>query len=315
VGDTSARWLSWLSPFGWSTQLRAWSAPRWWVLVLYVVLAGVMVLGAHLVRQRRDLGSGLIAARPGPADGSPRLGDAIALAFRVHASSLVVWTCATAALAVVFGAIAPGIGDLLDSESAREMIERLGGVGRLERTLLAAIVSVLAVVLTCFAITVVGHGGSDEQDGRAELVLATATSRSRAFAATVLVALGGTLWLLVVAGLGLALGYGQAFGALLGAALAQAPAIWLVTALAASAWAWRSRGTVLGWVLLGVFLTLGQLGELLGLPGWVLGLSPYTHVPAMPVDPFAPVPALVLIALTAATLTLAWLRYRTRDIG
>ncbi|MBO9520959.1 MAG: ABC transporter permease [Nocardioidaceae bacterium] len=315
VGDTSAAWVSWLSPFGWSTQLRAWSGPRWWVLVLYVVLAAVLVGVAHLLRQRRDLGSGLLAARPGPADGSPRLGDAVALAVRVHAPSLAVWSCAVAGLAVVFGAIAPGIGDLLDSDPAREMIERLGGVGVLEETLLAAILSILAVVFTCFALTVVGHGGSDEQDGRTEQVLATATSRSRTFAATLVVALGGSLWLLVVAGVGLALGYGQDFGALLGAALAQAPAVWLVAALAALAWAWRSAGTIAGWVLLGLFLTLGQLGELLGLPDWVLGLSPYTHVPAMPVEPFAPAPFTVLTLLTALVLTLAWTRYRTRDIG
>ena len=27
VGDVGARWLSWLSPFGWNTQLRAWTRP------------------------------------------------------------------------------------------------------------------------------------------------------------------------------------------------------------------------------------------------------------------------------------------------
>ncbi len=66
VGDTtSLSWLSWLSPFGWSTQLRAWSDPRWWVLLLYVVTTAVLVGAARLLRSRRDLGSGLLAARPG----------------------------------------------------------------------------------------------------------------------------------------------------------------------------------------------------------------------------------------------------------
>ena len=41
VGDTTeASWLSWLSPFGWNTQLRAYGDTRWWVLLLYVGLAG-----------------------------------------------------------------------------------------------------------------------------------------------------------------------------------------------------------------------------------------------------------------------------------
>ena len=72
---------------------------------------------------------------------------------------------------------------------------------------------------------------------------------------------------------------------------------------------------MLGWAVLGLFFVLGQLGELLGLPGWVIGLSPYTHAPAMPAEAFAPAPALVLTALAAALLAAAWWRYRARDIG
>jgi ABC-2 type transport system permease protein len=38
VGDVTAPWLGWLSPFGWSTRLRAYGETRWWVLLLYVVV-------------------------------------------------------------------------------------------------------------------------------------------------------------------------------------------------------------------------------------------------------------------------------------
>jgi len=39
IGDTTAEWLSWLTPFGWGTQLSAWSEPRAWLLVAYPALA------------------------------------------------------------------------------------------------------------------------------------------------------------------------------------------------------------------------------------------------------------------------------------
>ena len=42
VGDTSASWLSWLTPFGWGTQLSAWSEPRVWLLAGYPLLAVVL---------------------------------------------------------------------------------------------------------------------------------------------------------------------------------------------------------------------------------------------------------------------------------
>ena len=84
-----------------------------------------------------------------------------------------------------------------------------GGAGAFRDTLLSAVVSVTAVVVTCFGIAVVGHAGNDEHDGRTEEVLATATSRSRAFLSSGIVALGGATWLLLTTGVALALGVGN----------------------------------------------------------------------------------------------------------
>ncbi len=105
----------------------------------------------------------------------------------------------------------------------------------------------------------------------------------------------------------MALGYGSAAGSLsvgrfVGAALAQAPAVWLVAALAVAAYTLRSSWAVLGWAFLVLFLTLGQLGELLSLPQWVIDLSPYVHVPRMPVEAFTAGPSSVLTLLAAVLL-------------
>ena len=322
VGDTGAGWVSWLSPFGWSTRLRAWSDPRWPVLLLYVGSAAVLVAGAHVLRSRRDLGSGLLPARPGPAHGAPRLADALALALRQHGTALVGWTTATALLGLVLGSVAPGVGALLESDAARAMIERLGGQGALQDTLLAAELSVVAVVVSCFAVSVVSHGGADERDGRTEQVLATATSRSTSLRATVVVAFLGSAWLLLVTGLAIGLGVGVASSGpgsglpgILAAALAQVPSVWLVAALAVAAYTLGSRWAVAGWALVAGFLTLGQLGELLRLPRWLVEASPYVHAPRMPAQPFDPAAATWLTALAAVVLLGSWLRYRVRDIG
>jgi ABC-2 type transport system permease protein len=319
VGDTTVPWLSWASPWGWSTRLRAYGDTRWWVLLLFVALTVVLLAVAQVLRAHRDLGSGLVAARPGPAEGSPHLSNAVALSLRVHTPMLVTWTVGMAAMGVVLGGIAPQIGDLLDSPSARQMMERLGGVGVLRETLVAAELSVVAVVVSCFAITVVGHGGVDESDGRTEQVLATATSRSSSFVATLLVAILGETWLLLATGIAVTVGYGAAggdgFGALVPAALAQAPAVWLMTALAAVCFAVRSTWSVVAWGILVAFVTLGQIGELLRLPSTVVDLSPYTQVPSMPVEDFALAPELLLALVAAVLLVGAWVRYRARDIA
>ena len=315
VGDVKVERLSWLTPFGWSTRLRAWSDPRWWVLALYVVLAAATCAGAQLLRSRRDLGSGVFPARPGPAHGSPRLADALALGWRVHRPALTAWTLGVAAWGLILGGIAPGVGDLLDTDAGRTMIESIGGVGALEDALLAAVLSIGAVVITCFGLTVLARGSTDEHDGRTEQVLATASSRGSALVATLLLGFGGVAWLLAVTGLTTGLGLGRDVAGLLGAAVAQVPAVWVVLAIGTLLFAVRSRWAVAGWGVLTLFLVLGQLGDLLHLPGWVIGLSPYSRVPAMPVEPFSAGPEAVLVALSAVLLAAAWWRYRSRDIG
>ena len=50
-------------------------------------------------------------------------------------------------------------------------------------------------------------------------------------------------------------------------------------------------------------------------PQWLIDVSPYVHVPKMPVEPFTSGSSLVLTAMAAALLTASWLRFRTRDIG
>ncbi|HET6937366.1 MAG TPA: hypothetical protein VFI19_02125 [Nocardioides sp.] len=315
VGDVGAEWLSWLTPFGWNTRLRAWSEPRWWLLLLYVALAVALAVAAQLLRARRDLGSGLFPARPGPAHGSPRLSDVLALTWRLNRPALLGWSVGVLALGTVMGAIAPGVGDLLDTDQGRRLIESLGGTGALEDALLAAVLSISAVVITCFGIAVVTRGSADEHDGRTEQVLATATSRSRTILAAFAVALGGAAWLLTLAGLSTGIGLGRDIGGLLAAGLAQLPAVWLVLGLAALLYAVRSRWAVAAWGLLGLFFVLGEIGALLELPDWVIGLSPYQHLPAMPAESFEVGPAIALTAIAACLLAAAWVAFRRRDIA
>ncbi|MBO0811598.1 MAG: hypothetical protein J2P23_06085 [Microlunatus sp.] len=322
VGDISVNWLSWISPFGWNTRFRAWTEPRWWMLGLYVGSAVVLIIIARLLRSRRDLGSGVLAARPGRATGSRRLADAISLSFRVHRGAIVIWSVAMAALGVIFGAIAPGVSDLLDSGNAQEIIARLGGPGAMADTLVAAVLSLVAIVVTCFAMSVIGHTGGDEADGRTEAVLATATSRSRWFGATVIVAFGGVLWLLLLSGVFLWIGYGAAgapagahTGKIIPAALVWVPAAWLLVAIAAALFALRRSWTALGWILPAAALVISLVGELLQAPDWFIKISPYAHVPMLPAAAMEWTPLLVMTGIAVLVTVFGWLVFTRRDIG
>lgn len=319
VGDaTSASWLSWLSPYGWNTQLRAYSDTRWVMLLLYVLVAAGLMVAADRVRRSRDLGSGIIEARPGHPIGSPRLSNATALGLRVHRPLLIGWSVVILAQGVVFGAVIPGF-DAFDTGDMKDLLARVGGTGTFRDAMVASVISMVGLIVTCFAIAVVAHAGSDEREGRTDQVLAVATSRWRSFMTVVLIAVGGSTWLLFVSGVALAVGLrgggDQSFTRIVASSLAQAPAVWVVTALGVACFALRSRWAVLGWAFVVVAATLGQIGALLDLPQLVIDLSPYTHAPKMPHERFELLPAAVLTATAVALLGIAWVRYRTRDIG
>ncbi len=59
VGDLSAGWLTWLTPFGWASRVRAYGEERWWVLALSLLLGLATLAGAVTLAGRRDVGAGL----------------------------------------------------------------------------------------------------------------------------------------------------------------------------------------------------------------------------------------------------------------
>lgn len=313
IGDVSWHWLSWLSPFAWNTQLRPWSEPRLWVLGLYLLLTVGLLVTAGLLRHRRDLGNGLFSDRRGPASGSRALGTPLALAWRIHRTSVLIWTISAGILGVLLGAIAPIAQDLLDSEMAQEMFRRLGGPGAVQDALLAAELSVTAVVVSCFGIAVAAHAGEDERTGLSETIGATPTSRRSVWSATVTLAFLGEAWLMLVIGLAAGVGSGARILRITGASLAHLPAVWVVTGIALAAFGLGTRFTVGGWGALGAFLVLGLVGDLLALPTWLTGLSPFQHVPLLPSAEFTWLPEAVLLAAAGAFVTAGSLRYQLRD--
>jgi ABC-2 type transport system permease protein len=105
------------------------------------------------------------------------------------------------------------------------------------------------------------------------------------------------------------------FGGTLAGALVQIPAVGVVVGLSVLALAQGSRYAVLGWAFVVAFFLVGPVAEMLKLPGWVAGLSPYSHVSKVPAESLAWAPEAALSVIAAALVATAWWRYRERDIG
>ncbi len=316
---TDLGWLTWLSPVGWAQQTRPFAEDRLWPLALHAVLTVVALGAAVAIESRRDLGAGILPDRPGPARGS--LASATALAWRLQRQGLLAWSIGLGLLSVVVGSVVTNLGDLLDTEDARAMIERMGGRGVLEDAFVSAELGFLAVAATGYALSAAGRAHGEESAGRLEGLLATPVPRRVWLAGHLLVAIAGSALLLTVVGLGLgaahAVGAGDASVVWpdLVAAWVRLPAVWVVLGVTLVLYAVRPGWFVAGWAVMAGSVVLSELGELLRLPHAVTELSPYSHVPQLPATSFEVAPVLGLLLVAAALLAAgAWL-FGRRDLG
>ncbi|MCA6095218.1 ABC transporter permease [Streptomyces sp. SCA3-4] len=315
--------LVWVSPVGWGEQVRAFAGNRWWVLLLPCAAAAVTAAAAYGLAGRRDMGAGLLAGRPGAAGASRRLGGPYGLAWRLQRGSLLGWALGFAVAGGAFDAVTDGAAELVgDNDATREIFARMGGHQGITEAFLSSMAGVLGMVAALYAVGSVLRLWAEETGGRAEPVLAGAVSRLRWAAGHLAFAFAGTAAVLAAGGLGMGLGYGLAAGdvggqlpRVMGAVLAQAPAAWVLAGLAVLVFGAVPRASTGAWAVAGVCLGIGWLGPVLKLPGWVMDLSPFGHLPKLPGAAPSAAPFLGLTALAAVLTCAGLVALRRRDLG
>ncbi|MEV2211007.1 ABC transporter permease [Streptomyces sp. NPDC050997] len=311
--DDGSSVLTWLSPLGWLENLRPYADERWWVLLLFMTAVAAQATVAYALAGRRDVGMSFLPTRPGPPAG--RLGSAAALAWRLQRGSVLGWSIGFFLAGLVYGGMTEGAADLVgDNDNAREIIERMGGQAGLTDAFLSAMVGMLGLIAALYVVASVLRLHGEETSGRAEPVLANAVGRLRWAAGHLVIAFGGAALIMLLAGLGFALGYGKEAGPILGACLVQVAGVWVVGGLAVLLHGVAPRAAMAAWGVAGAVLLIGWVGPALDVPQTVLDLSPFGHLPKLPGGEMEWGPVLVLLLL-AATLTGAGLAgLRRRDV-
>jgi ABC-2 type transport system permease protein len=314
-------WTIWLTPLGWTQEVRPAAGNTWWPLLLCLALGVVAVAVAAAAHQRRDFGLGILPQRGGPARGGAVV-TPWGLALRLNRGSLIAWSLGLALLGVVFGFLATTIGSLFAENPDISRLIAAGGVTEagLVFEFLVTILRLVGIIAAVFGVQMVLRIHLEELDFRVEPLLAAALSRPRYLASNVVVAilapsLAVLLSATVIGAVATLRDPSVGLGEVVAQAAATVPAVWVHVALAVALVGAAPRKRRAASLAIVASFALTILGPIFRLWDWVLGISPFWHVPNVTAD--APdLSGLGWLALAGAGLIAAgFVGFRRRDVG
>ncbi len=324
VADTAngVGWLRWLTPLGWAEEMRPFTGAHPAVLLLPLLASVLLFLLAGRLSVARDVGRGIVNAPESRPARLRLLSSPGALALRLESGSLVVWFASVGAFAFIVGIISTSISASDIPAGLRREIEKLGSGSILTPGGYMAFVFIFFVLIVgLFCCAQVGGARHEEAGGELETLLALPVGRvgwlaSRLGLAVVAAALlalltGALAWAGAAAG-----GAHVAFGSMIGAGANALPSALLFLGLAAAVYAAVPRaGAAVSYGLIVVAFLWQLFGALLGAPSWLVKVSPFAHVAAVPNEPFRTEAALVMLAVGAAAAGIALAVFRRRDLS
>jgi ABC-2 type transport system permease protein len=311
-GSHQLAWLAWATPFGLTARAAPYADNR----ILPLIMLGafpIALAGASLWAARhRDLGDGIVAVRNSRSARTRLLRSIGGFALRRTGRITLGWATGVAAYFLLVGATLAWLLELFQTNPRFAELAAAAGLGghNLENVLAAAVFSMLAVASGLYSAMRLAAMVADEKAGRWTLLFAQPTSRVRLMSTEIAATVGGVVALHCSAALAVWSGAKITGAPLqlsdsLAGALNSVPAALLAAGAAAVG---------VGWLPSAVF-AIGALPVVSGFlvnvivqttkaPGWVVNLSPWAHLAAVPDTPpnWAATTIFLLIGATLAGL-------------
>ncbi|MFC0418513.1 ABC transporter permease [Cytobacillus solani] len=320
VGDVSNEALSWLSPLGWILGSEVYVNNYWWPIFLTVGVASILVVLSLYLNAIRDLEAGFVRAKSGRKKASPFLLSPLGLALRLQRTGLIAWAVGTFILGGSYGSV---LGDLesffADNDMMKNLLPPVEGFSLTEQ-FLTMLMSVISMICTIPPLMAMLKLKGEESKNRTEHLLSRAVSRIRLMGSYFVISIVSGFAMLSLAAIGLgAVGNsvmeeGIAFGRLYSAAMVYLPAMWIMIGLAALLIGVAPKLSGIVWAYLTYSFFVVYLGGLLQLPEWMSTLSPYNHIPKLPVEEIDYMKLFILTIVAIVIIAVGFIQYKNRDI-
>ncbi|MAT17285.1 MAG: multidrug ABC transporter permease [Leifsonia sp.] len=314
-------WTDWATPIGWMQQTDPAADRNYAPFLLALAFTLVTLAIAFAVHARRDFGAGLIPPRPGPTRG--RLTSNVwGLAVRLNLGSIVSWWIAFVALGLVFGYLSISIADLIETDATVARLLAVGAASEddLVFRFMTTLLALAGIIAAVSGVGVVMRGYADEVAGRVDPILAGAVSRPRYQASTAVVAFltSGIAFLIGVVVIGVvSAGLTEQLeaGEVLRQGLVTLPAMWVLVALAHAVVGAEPSRRIAGWMGTVAAFGLTILGPIFNLWDWILGISPFYHVPIVTSADADFTGWWIVVGVLALLTTVGFVGFRRRDLA
>jgi ABC-2 type transport system permease protein len=321
--EVVSAWPTWLSPIGWARESHPFTENYWWMLGLMVVFFVVLVYFAFRLRAHRDLGAGLLPAKNGRPRASPLLNSPLGLAWRLQRGTLFGWMVGLGVMGISLGAVAHEVGTITSSSpEVTAIVTAMGGSENLIDSYMAFSMSLLGMAVAGYVIQALLRLRSEEVTGYLEPLLATATHRSAWMWAYIWWAVFGAILLLLTIGITVGIAYGVSTDDILGktaimigAALVQLPPALLFGGIVVALFGILPRFVMTAsWGVFTLLMGVSLFGALLKLPDWTQDVSPFSHVPTLPLESINWTPLLAISVIAVLLAVFGFVGFRRRDI-
>jgi ABC-2 type transport system permease protein len=323
IADTSSSvgWLRWATPLGWAEELRPFTRARPLILLLPVAAGALLLAAAARIATRRDVGTGVLPARDTAAPRLRLLSSPTAQALRSERGGLIVWLISAGAFAFILGMVSTSISSAGISKSIQREIARLGSGSIVTPTGYLAFVFIFFILaVSLFVCAQIGAARQEEADEQLETLLAQPVSRHGWLGGRLLLAAGAAVTISLVAGLltwagAASQGVSISLARMLEAGANCLPVALLFLGIAALAYAIVPRASAgVAYGLVTVSFLWDLLGSLLGVPKWLVELTPFTHVGLVPAQPFRGGAAAIMVGIGLLAAVAALGVFRRRDL-
>jgi len=320
IGDVSAPALSYISPLGIVLKTETYASNYIWPIIVLITLSAIVFIFAFYLNSIRDLGAGLIAAKPGKSEASKFLQTPFGLSLRLLKGTIIGWAVTMFILGISYGTVFGDIENFLSGSELMQQIFLGNDAFSFAEQFLSTLMVISALLITIPTLIVLLKLRGEEKKGRLENIYAKKVSRNTMLTNYLFLSFVTSILMTILFIFGL---WGAAYASMeepisfmivFKAGMSYLPAIWLMIAGAVVLISFIPKRTNFIWVLLGAFFYISYIGKIMGIPDSVINATPFGAIPKIPVENLSWIPLVILTAISIVMIVVGFFGYNERDM-